>query len=216
MAEDLDALLQAQESTVVKEAEVERILACCPKDYFAVLEINPLIDPASISGQVKKLFRKKSLLIHPDKLHHKDAPEAFDLLKKAELILSIDHEPEDDEGKRLFAERAALVYIYEKIADSLDIEPSESFHSKQNVEIRAKVQEALEHQQKSREFERSFLQRQEAKKQEEVHNAAKDRDLRKKWELRWEDDRDLRVNLWRQYKVEKSKKKKPIKKKTLI
>ncbi|ORY28591.1 DnaJ domain-containing protein [Naematelia encephala] len=37
---------------------------------------------------VKKSFRKKSLLIHPDKYKHPQGEEAFDLLKKAEGILS--------------------------------------------------------------------------------------------------------------------------------
>ncbi len=33
-------------------------------------------------SEVKKTYRKKSLLIHPDKFKHEQGPEAFDLLKK--------------------------------------------------------------------------------------------------------------------------------------
>lgn len=34
-----------------------------------------------------KVYRKKSLMIHPDRFKHARGPEAFDLLKKAETEL---------------------------------------------------------------------------------------------------------------------------------
>lgn len=213
---DLDLILKEQESSITRDNEIQRILSCSPKDYFAILEINPFVDSNNIINEVRKLFRRKSLLIHPDKVKHENAPQAFDLLKKAELILSIAEESDYAEQKDKFIEKSALLYIYERIAESLDVEPNEAFQSIQNVEIRAKVKEALDHQNKSRELERNFLQKQKTKKSEEVQNAAKDRDLRKKWELKWENDRDERVNLWRQYKVDKGKRKKGLKKKPLI
>ena len=36
---------------------------------------------------VDKIYRKKSLMIHPDRFKHPRGPEAFDLLKKAEIEL---------------------------------------------------------------------------------------------------------------------------------
>ena len=36
---------------------------------------------------IDKIYRKKSLMIHPDRFKHPRGPEAFDLLKKAETEL---------------------------------------------------------------------------------------------------------------------------------
>lgn len=195
----LEDVLKAQELDLAREAEVARVLNCAEGDYFAVLQINPLHEPSSIDTRVKKAFRRKSLLIHPDKVKHPEAPKAFDLLKKAESVLN------DQESK----EREGLVGVYETIANSLDIDVIEDFDSKENGLIREKVAQTLEHQKKDKEVERLYQQREEAQKNEEVKNAANDRELRKKWESRWENDRDTRVELWRKYKVEKKKKKKP-------
>lgn len=195
----LEEVLKAQELDLAREAEVVRVLNCAEGDYFAVLQINPLHEPSSIDTRVKKAFRRKSLLIHPDKVKHPEAPKAFDLLKKAESVLN------DQESK----EREGLVGVYETIANSLDIDVIEDFDSKENGLIREKVAQTLEHQKKDKEVERLYQQREEAQKNEEVKNAANDRELRKKWESRWENDRDTRVELWRKYKVEKKKKKKP-------
>jgi DnaJ-class molecular chaperone len=35
---------------------------------------------------IKKIYRKKSLLVHPDKCKHEKAQEAFDVLKKAQEV----------------------------------------------------------------------------------------------------------------------------------
>ncbi|PSK40458.1 hypothetical protein C7M61_000098 [Candidozyma pseudohaemuli] len=195
----LEEVLKAQELDLAREAEVVRVLNCAEGDYFAVLQINPLHEPSSIDTRVKKAFRRKSLLIHPDKVKHPEAPKAFDLLKKAESVLN------DQESK----EREGLVGVYETIANSLDIDVIEDFDSKENGLIREKVAQTLQHQKKDKEVERLYQQREEAQKNEEVKNAANDRELRKKWESRWENDRDTRVELWRKYKVEKKRKKKP-------
>lgn len=195
----LEDVLKAQELDLAREAEVVRVLNCAEGDYFAVLQINPLHELSSIDTRVKKAFRRKSLLIHPDKVKHPEASKAFDLLKKAEAVLN------DQESK----EREGLVGVYETIANSLDIDVIEDFDSKENGLIREKVAQTLEHQKKDKEVERLYEQREEAQKNEEVKNAANDRELRKKWESRWENDRDTRVELWRKYKVEKKKKKKP-------
>lgn len=205
---DLENILRLRELQVLRDKEVERIIAQNPKDYFAVLQINPLQDPDALATLVKKQYRKRSLLIHPDKVTHTDAPKAFDALKQAELVLnSID---DGEESKRRVRMRENLVDIYKQIAERLRTGPVEDFDDSRNVEIREKVRLVLENQEKLEEVERSYNQRQEANKNEELKNAQKDRQLRRQWESKWEDDRDVRVELWRSYvsKVDKKKKKK--------
>lgn len=195
----LEDVLKAQELDLAREAEVARVLNCAEGDYFAILQINPLFDSATLDARIKKAYRKKSLLIHPDKVKHEEAPKAFDLLKKAEAVLS------DEES----TQKHNLMEVYQTIANNLDIDVIEDFNSRENGLIREKVAQTLEHHKKDREVERLYQQREDAQKNEEVKNAANDRELRKKWETRWENDRDSRVELWRKYKVDKKKKKKP-------
>ena len=38
-------------------------------------------------SDIKKVYRAKSLLIHPDKTSNPNAPDAFDRLKKAQTVL---------------------------------------------------------------------------------------------------------------------------------
>ncbi|KAF3993598.1 hypothetical protein FT663_00268 [Candidozyma haemuli var. vulneris] len=203
----LEQVLKAQESDLAREAEVARVLNCASGDYYAILELNPLYEPASLDSRVKRAFKKKSLQIHPDKVKHEDAPKAFDLLKKAESVLSASEDDEDDETKKKVSEKKALQEIYETIANNLDIDVIEDFGSRENALVRDKVSQTLEHQKKSVEVERLYQQREDAQRNEEVKNAANDRELRKKWETRWENDRDSRVESWRKYKVDKKKKK---------
>lgn len=68
-----------------KHMEIERVLGSFKLDPFAILEL-PYGEPDS--NQVKKQYRKKSLMIHPDKVKHERAEEAFNLLKKAESELN--------------------------------------------------------------------------------------------------------------------------------
>lgn len=207
---DLDNILRLQEADIARDKEVDRILQVNPGDYFAILQINPLYEPENLASQVKRLFRKKSLLIHPDKVKHADAPKAFDALKQAELVLgSADEETVDDETKRRIRAKETLLDIYKQVSVGLNASIVADFDDKANVEIREKVELVLESQTKQEEVERLFNQRQEANKNEELKNAAKDRQLRKQWESKWEDDRDARVQLWRTYVNKVDKKKKP-------
>lgn len=210
---DLDNVLRAQELQISTDKEIQRILECCAQDHFSILQFNPLHDSDSLATILKKTYRKKSLLIHPDKTKNPNAPRAFDLLKKAESILSTTADPTDEDSKSRLHEKTSLIEIYQRVAEGLKL-PSdiETYDDARNVSIREKVQLVLENQVKDQEIERSYQQRQDVKKQEEIKTATKDRELKKKWESKWEDDRDARVSLWRSFssKVEKKKKKKKV------
>lgn len=180
---NVDELLRVQELELSRDAEVNRILDCHPRDPFAILQLHP--------DNVEKLratYRKKSLLIHPDKTRHPRAPEAFDLLKKAQLAL------EDEKQRR------ALAALYSGIKAQIGDCAHET--------LQEKVAAALDEQERQQEVERQQQRREEQQRQEEKHEALKARAQRRQWENEWDRTRDGRVKLWRDYKVSKTKRKK--------
>ncbi|KAI9491034.1 hypothetical protein BDB00DRAFT_834904 [Zychaea mexicana] len=70
-----------------KQLEIERVLQCFKLDPFSILE---LPYGKLEAKQIKMQYRKKSLMIHPDKVKHDRAEEAFSMLKKAESELNDD------------------------------------------------------------------------------------------------------------------------------
>jgi len=75
--EALDAL-EKEASEFTKDAEIDRIRKAFSLDAYAVLDLQPGVPESDIKIQ----YRKKSLLIHPDKTKNPAAPDAFDRLKK--------------------------------------------------------------------------------------------------------------------------------------
>lgn len=59
-----------------------------------------------------KIYRKKSLLIHPDRFKHPRGPEAFDLLKKAQTELL-------DAEKRKILDRTMYVHSPSVLAPAI-------------------------------------------------------------------------------------------------
>ncbi|KAG7822512.1 hypothetical protein KL909_004200 [Ogataea angusta] len=131
-----------------QDKEIDRILRQCKLDHYSVLGVQPGISVADVS----KLYRKKSLLIHPDKTSHPRAVEAFDLLKKASNALQ-----DDKERKRLdqMWTDARKVLIKENgwSVDDERLTTAEFLES-----WRAKVRELL--------IEEEFIRRVELKKQQ--------------------------------------------------
>ncbi|ODV79863.1 uncharacterized protein CANTADRAFT_21144 [Suhomyces tanzawaensis NRRL Y-17324] len=190
----IEQVLAREESALAKDKEIGRILQCTKNDYVAVLELDPL-DLEELATKVKKLYRKKSLMIHPDKVSNPEAPEAFDRLKKAEQVLS----NQDKEGS-VWAEKTRLLDIYKDVCSK----------QKDIKSIQTRVAEILGEEIRQEEIDRLYNQRQEAQRRDEEKAQQTKREKDMKMKHAWEDDRDTRVQSWRNYtaKVEKKKKKK--------
>ncbi|CAG8560751.1 21441_t:CDS:2 [Rhizophagus irregularis] len=78
---DIDKYLATEATQLQKDQEVERILSAFRLNPFDILDL----PPDCTDKDIKNSYRKKSLLIHPDKTKHPRAQEAFSLLKKTEL-----------------------------------------------------------------------------------------------------------------------------------
>ncbi|KAK5076431.1 Chaperone protein dnaJ [Lithohypha guttulata] len=70
--------------TPEQKAEVIRIRKCSPTAFYEILAI----EKTSSDGQIKKAYRKISLLTHPDKNGYAGADEAFKMVSRAFQILS--------------------------------------------------------------------------------------------------------------------------------
>lgn len=75
---DIDKYLATEATQLQKDQEIERILSAFKLNPFDILDLPPICNEKDI----KNAYRRKSLLIHPDKTKHPKAEEAFSLLKK--------------------------------------------------------------------------------------------------------------------------------------
>lgn len=193
---DIDKALSGAEVAAARDKEVARIMACNQHDHVAIFDIKP--EDLGL-GTLKKTFRAKSLLIHPDKTDNKEAPAAFDKLQRANKVLSESLEEPQDEGLR--AEKQKLLDIYRHVADT---------HNADITETRKRVSEILEEETRQEQLEVQKKQRQEARMREEEDQKYAEIKLRRQAAANWENQRESRVANWRAFasKVDKKKKKK--------
>jgi DnaJ family protein C protein 8 len=190
----IEAYLQGEATQFQREQEVERVLACFKMDPFAILQLPYQF----VEKDVKMTYRRKSLLIHPDKTKHPRAQEAFELLKRAETELT-------DEKKRnwllqLVAEAQHL--MRQSAGNQLD-EESTSFKDG----VRNKLKELLIDEELRR---RRLLKKEMERESNEARKLVEEIEKRKRKrqaDKDWEDTRDKRVGNWRNFMTGKKKKK---------
>ncbi|KAK4212250.1 hypothetical protein QBC37DRAFT_196195 [Rhypophila decipiens] len=74
---------QQRQYTVEQKAAVLRIRKCSPTSFYEILEVSKTCTDA----EIKKAYRKQSLLTHPDKNGHEHADEAFKMVARAFSVL---------------------------------------------------------------------------------------------------------------------------------
>ncbi|KAH8697185.1 hypothetical protein BGW36DRAFT_358988 [Talaromyces proteolyticus] len=75
---------QDRKYTPDQKAAVIRVRKCSPTAFYEILAI----EKTSSDGEIKKAYRKLSLLTHPDKNGYEGADEAFKMVSRAFQILS--------------------------------------------------------------------------------------------------------------------------------
>ncbi|KAL0954989.1 hypothetical protein HGRIS_003915 [Hohenbuehelia grisea] len=178
------------------------LVLCSPYD---ILDLDETATPEDI----KKKYRQLSLFIHPDKTPHERAPEAFDILKKAESELS-------DKDKREGID-ATMTQARSLVLKSLGLPTSTS---PDDIRVRSVVdppfKERLRIQSKELLIDDEVRRRkaiklnlaneglEARKKEEEV--ASKKRKAED--DKQWEENREQRVGSWRNFATNSKKKKK--------
>jgi DnaJ family protein C protein 8 len=153
-------------------------------------------------SDIKVQFRKKSLLIHPDKTKNPQAPDAFDRLKKAQAELT-------DEKKRLRLDEAIadarMVLIRERkwTVDTPELKTTEF-----QVDWREKTKEVLIDNELRRRKQLKAQLAEEGREQKKREAEVEERKRKRQSEQAWEETRDNRINSWRDFQKGGQKKKK--------
>lgn len=236
MSLDTDADLDKFFSTTEKHVEIDRVLACFKLDPFGVLEL-PYTKPDAKS--IKMAYRKKSLMIHPDKVKHEKAQDAFALLKKAEselsdetklkFLLTVIEEARvevlRDNGFKVKTE--VIINAPTMTTDAEGTRLKASLDSKTVVDEKEypylqteKGQGQVKEKMKEILIEMELRKRRQMKKEMEAEGAEKrkaeevvnERKRKAEETKQWEASRDTRVNSWRDFQKKGGKKVKKVKK----
>ncbi|KAK2763337.1 hypothetical protein FQN54_009973 [Arachnomyces sp. PD_36] len=197
MADDeTDALdaLEKEASEFNKDAEIDRIRKAFSLDAYAVLDLQPGVPDSDIKIQ----YRKKSLLIHPDKTTNPAAPDAFDRLNKAQVTL-LDEKARERLDECIADARRLLIRERSYNLDSPELKTDEFKRDwrKKTVEVLVEEEARRRRQLKARMQEEG---REKKKEEEEIEARKRKRDDEKKWE----DTRDERIGSWRDWQKGKS------------
>ncbi|EMT60379.1 J domain-containing protein spf31 [Fusarium odoratissimum] len=203
--EDKDALdaLELEAKEFDKDAEIDRILKAFRLDAYAVLDLQPGVPDSDI----KVTYRKKSLLIHPDKTKNPLAPDAFDRLKKAQTeLMDEKHRARLDEA--IADARMLLIRENKWTVDSEELK-TEEFRKM----WRAKARDVLiDNEHRRRRQMKAQLQEEGREQRRTDAEVEEQRKRKRQHEQDWEATRDERISSWRQFQKgsggEKKKKKK--------
>jgi len=201
----LDAL-EKEAKEYDKDAEIDRILKAFRLDAYAVLDLQPGVPESDI----KIVYRKKSLLIHPDKTKNPQAPDAFDRLKKAQTAL-LDEKQRQHLDECIADARELLIRQHKYTVDSDELKTEEF-----KQEWRKKTVEVLVDAEARRRRQMKAQMQEEGREQAKEDAALEDRKRKRDHEKQWEDTREQRIGSWRDFqkgvkKGEEQKKKKKMK-----
>ncbi|KAK5010697.1 hypothetical protein BJ546DRAFT_977572 [Cryomyces antarcticus] len=209
MAEDdADAFadLEKEAKEFDKDTEIDRILKAFKLDAYAVLDLQPGVPDSDI----KRVYRTKSLLIHPDKTSNPSAPDAFDRLKKAQTSLM-----DEKERARLdeaIADARMLIMRERKLTtDSPEVkEPNEEFRKAWREKSKVVL---IDNEMRRRKQLKAQMQ-EEGRQQKKEDEELAERKRKREHEQSWEQTREQRIGSWRDFQKgikgegEKKKKKK--------
>ncbi|KAI0520920.1 DnaJ domain-containing protein [Xylaria bambusicola] len=196
LKDDKDALdsLEAESKEFDKDAEIDRILKAFRLDAYAVLDLQPGVPESDI----KITYRKKSLLIHPDKTKNPLAPDAFDRLKKAQTEL-MDEKHRERLDEAIADARMLLIRENKWTVDSPELK-TQSFAKK----WRDKTREVLIENEVRRKRQAKAQLQEEGREQRKVDEELDARKRKRQHEQDWEATRDQRIDSWRQFQKGKS------------
>ncbi|KAF2859894.1 DnaJ-domain-containing protein [Piedraia hortae CBS 480.64] len=185
-----------------KDSEIERIRNAFRANAYDVLDLQPGVPEEDI----KKVYRKKSLLIHPDKSSNPYAPDAFDRLALAhQTLMDADKRATLDEA--IADARMLLIRERKLTVDSEEVKDPDTEFMKAWKE---KVKWVLADNEARRQRQRRAQMREEGRQQRQEEEEMAERKRKREQEQDWERTRDQRIDSWRQFskKEPKTKKKK--------
>jgi DnaJ family protein C protein 8 len=161
---------------------------------YAVLGLKPGVPESDI----KIAYRKKSLLIHPDKTRNPQAPDAFDRLKKAQTEL-MDEKHRQTLDEAIADARMLLIRENKWTVDSPELK-TEDFEKKWADKTKFVL---IENEQRRRRQVKAQM-REEGREQRKEDEEVEARKRKRQHEQDWEATRDQRIDSWRQFQKKKS------------
>ncbi|XP_047966882.1 J domain-containing protein spf31 [Salvia hispanica] len=193
-------------SEVERDNEVNRILSCFKLNAFEYLNL-PF---TSSVDDVKRQYRKLSLLVHPDKCKHPQAKDAFGALAKAQQLL-LDQQERDYILNQVNAAREELLAKRKKqlkkdTATKLkslvdegkyeqEYERSEEFQQ----QLKLKVRELLTDQEWRRRKMQMRISEEEGRLKKDEEETKEMWKRKREHEEQWEGTRENRVSSWRDF-----------------
>lgn len=189
---ELLAMLEKDGKEFDKDSEIERILGAFRLNGYAVLDLQPGVPDTDI----KKMYRTKSLLIHPDKTSNPKAPDAFDRLAKAQQQL-LDEKARERLDESIADARMLLMRDRNLNVDSEEVkDPDEEFLKA----WREKTVWVLMDEEKRRQRQMKAQMQEEGRQQRKDEEEAAERKRKREYEQQWEASREGRIDSWRDFK----------------
>ncbi|KAJ4750806.1 hypothetical protein LUZ62_085211 [Rhynchospora pubera] len=204
--EDLLKSFMAEVSEVERDNEVQRILGSFKLNPFEHLNL-----PFDVStDDVKKQYRKLSLLVHPDKCKHPQAKEAFGALAKAQQLLLdpqergyiLDQVTAAKEELRAKRKKELKKDNASRIKATVDegkyeeqYERSEEFQ----VQLKLKVREILAEKEWRRRKMQMRISEEEGRLKKDEEKTKEMWKRKREHEEQWEETRENRVSSWRDF-----------------
>ena len=175
-----------------QDKEIDRIMTSFILDPYSVLDLQPGVPPE----EIKKVYRRKSLLIHPDKTKNPRASDAFDRLKKAEAELSDDKKRESLDNLIAAARKAVISELKIDEKTNGDYLRTDEFWG----HVREKTKRFLIEDELRRRKAKKLQMEQEGRERQEAENAAMEAKRKREAEKEWEETREERVADWRNFR----------------
>ncbi|KAK3684395.1 DnaJ sub C member 8 [Vermiconidia calcicola] len=192
---DILAELDKESKEFDKDSEINRIRNAFRANAYDVLDLQPGVPDEDI----KKTYRKKSLLIHPDKSSNPYAPDAFDRLALAHQTLL-------DEKKRAILDEAIgdarmlLIRDRKLTTDSEEVkDPDVNFMKAWKEKVKFVLADMEDRRKRQMKAQMQEEGRQQRKDDEEIA----ERKRKREHEVDWEKTRDKRINSWRDFSKKK-------------
>lgn len=165
---------------------------------YAVLDLQPGVPESDI----KKAYRAKSLLIHPDKTTNPQAPDAFDRLKKAQTEL-MDEKHRERLDEAIADARMLLIRENKWTVDNEELK-TEKFAK----DWREKTKWVLMDNEHRRRRQVKAQMQEEGREQKKADEELEARKRKRDHDQDWESTREQRIGSWRDFQKGGDKKKK--------
>ena len=204
VSQSLFSLFHSHPNNNSQDSEIDRITKAFRANAYDVLDLQPGVP----DDDIKKTYRKKSLLIHPDKSTNPRAPDAFDRLAAAYQAL-LDEKKRATLDEAIADARMLLIRERKLTVDSEEVKDPDTDFVKAWKE---KVKFVLADMEDRRKRQMKAQMQEEGREQRRADEELAERKRKREHEVDWEKTREQRIGSWRAFQEKGEAGKKKVKK----